>query len=70
MVDAGWDADGVHVRAPGKINVFMRVGAVMEDGYHVKPPKGYVGYPQREPGYVASSDLDYIPVAGLILDEQ
>jgi 4-diphosphocytidyl-2-C-methyl-D-erythritol kinase len=24
----------VHVRAPGKINVFMRVGAVMEDGYH------------------------------------
>ncbi|WP_158865081.1 4-(cytidine 5'-diphospho)-2-C-methyl-D-erythritol kinase [Leifsonia sp. AG29] len=34
MVDAGWDADGVHVRAPGKINVFMRVGAVMEDGYH------------------------------------
>ncbi|MDN4615868.1 4-(cytidine 5'-diphospho)-2-C-methyl-D-erythritol kinase [Leifsonia sp. F6_8S_P_1B] len=34
MVDAGWDADVVHVRAPGKINVFMRVGAVMEDGYH------------------------------------
>lgn len=33
MVD-GWDVDGVHVRAPGKINVFMRVGAVMEDGYH------------------------------------
>src|SRR3954452_20758127 len=33
MVD-GWDLDGVHVRAPGKINVFMRVGAVMEDGYH------------------------------------
>ncbi|MGN6760890.1 MAG: 4-(cytidine 5'-diphospho)-2-C-methyl-D-erythritol kinase [Leifsonia sp.] len=33
MVDA-WDVDGVHVRAPGKINVFMRVGAVMEDGYH------------------------------------
>lgn len=24
----------VHVRAPGKINVFLRVGAVMEDGYH------------------------------------
>lgn len=33
MVD-GWDVDSVHVRAPGKINVFMRVGAVMEDGYH------------------------------------
>jgi 4-diphosphocytidyl-2-C-methyl-D-erythritol kinase len=30
----GWDLDGVHVRAPGKINVFMRVGAVREDGYH------------------------------------
>jgi len=30
----GWDVDSVHVRAPGKINVFMRVGAVMEDGYH------------------------------------
>ncbi|MDQ1575012.1 MAG: 4-diphosphocytidyl-2-C-methyl-D-erythritol kinase [Microbacteriaceae bacterium] len=24
----------VHARAPGKINVFLRVGAVMEDGYH------------------------------------
>lgn len=24
----------VHVRAPGKINVFLKVGAVMEDGYH------------------------------------
>ncbi|WP_431218446.1 4-(cytidine 5'-diphospho)-2-C-methyl-D-erythritol kinase [Leifsonia xyli] len=33
MVDA-WAVDSVHVRAPGKINVFMRVGAVMEDGYH------------------------------------
>lgn len=36
MVEAGtgWDVDAVHVRAPGKINVFMRVGAVREDGYH------------------------------------
>ena len=24
----------VHVRAPGKINVFMRVGTLQEDGYH------------------------------------
>jgi 4-diphosphocytidyl-2-C-methyl-D-erythritol kinase len=24
----------VHVRAPGKINVFLKVGAVMPDGYH------------------------------------
>jgi 4-diphosphocytidyl-2-C-methyl-D-erythritol kinase len=24
----------VHVRAPGKINVFLKVGSVMEDGYH------------------------------------
>jgi 4-diphosphocytidyl-2-C-methyl-D-erythritol kinase len=24
----------VHARAPGKINVFLRVGAVMDDGYH------------------------------------
>jgi 4-diphosphocytidyl-2-C-methyl-D-erythritol kinase len=24
----------VHVRAPGKINVFLKVGAVLEDGYH------------------------------------
>ena len=31
---AGWDVDSVHVRAPGKINVFMRVGAVRDDGYH------------------------------------
>jgi 4-diphosphocytidyl-2-C-methyl-D-erythritol kinase len=28
------EAEMVHVRAPGKINVFMRVGAVMDDGYH------------------------------------
>lgn len=36
MVEAGtgWDVDAVHVRAPGKINVFMRVGAVRDDGYH------------------------------------
>lgn len=31
---AGWDTDAVHVRAPGKVNVFMRVGAVRDDGYH------------------------------------
>ena len=24
----------VHARAPGKVNVFLKVGAVMEDGYH------------------------------------
>lgn len=24
----------VHVRAPGKINVFMKVGALLDDGYH------------------------------------
>jgi 4-diphosphocytidyl-2-C-methyl-D-erythritol kinase len=29
------DVNGsVHVRAPGKINVFLRVGEVREDGYH------------------------------------
>src|SRR3954470_24981753 len=27
-------AAAVHVRAPGKINVFMRVGSLQEDGYH------------------------------------
>ena len=26
--------EAVHVRAPGKINLFMRVGAVQSDGYH------------------------------------
>jgi 4-diphosphocytidyl-2-C-methyl-D-erythritol kinase len=26
--------ESVHVRAPGKINVFLKVGAVMDDGYH------------------------------------
>ncbi|PJJ62143.1 4-diphosphocytidyl-2-C-methyl-D-erythritol kinase [Compostimonas suwonensis] len=25
---------GVHARAPGKINVFLKVGQVMDDGYH------------------------------------
>lgn len=28
------DADRVHVRAPGKVNLFLEVGAVMPDGYH------------------------------------
>lgn len=28
------DERSVHVRAPGKINVFLRVGEVREDGYH------------------------------------
>jgi 4-diphosphocytidyl-2-C-methyl-D-erythritol kinase len=32
MTTAGTSA--VHARAPGKINVFLKVGAVMEDGYH------------------------------------
>lgn len=27
-------ADGVHVRAPGKVNVFLEVGDVDDDGYH------------------------------------
>ncbi|MCU1569466.1 MAG: 4-(cytidine 5-diphospho)-2-C-methyl-D-erythritol kinase [Naasia sp.] len=27
-------APSVHVKAPGKINVFMRVGSLQEDGYH------------------------------------
>ncbi len=26
--------ESVHVRAPGKINVFLRVGALLDDGYH------------------------------------
>ena len=26
--------DGVHVRAPAKINVFLKVGALLDDGYH------------------------------------
>lgn len=36
MVEAGsgWEVDGVHVRAPGKVNVFMRVGPLRDDGYH------------------------------------
>lgn len=28
------DSQVVHVRAPGKINVFLKVGKVMDDGYH------------------------------------
>ena len=24
----------VHVRAPGKINVFLKVGALLDDGFH------------------------------------
>lgn len=29
-----WADEAVHVRAPGKINLFMRVGQVQPDGYH------------------------------------
>lgn len=28
------DASSVHVRAPGKVNLFLEVGRVMDDGYH------------------------------------
>lgn len=31
---AGADDRMVHARAPGKINVFLKVGSLMEDGYH------------------------------------
>ena len=27
-------ADGVRVRAPGKLNLFFEVGGVHDDGYH------------------------------------
>lgn len=33
-VDPAGPADRVHVRAPGKLNVFFEVGAVQPDGYH------------------------------------
>ena len=26
--------EAVHVRAPGKVNLFLRVGDVQSDGYH------------------------------------
>ena len=31
---AGADDRMVHARAPGKINVFLKVGSLVEDGYH------------------------------------
>jgi 4-diphosphocytidyl-2-C-methyl-D-erythritol kinase len=33
-VSHSFATDRVHVRAPGKLNVFFEVGAVQEDGYH------------------------------------
>ncbi len=33
MTSAGSLA-AVHARAPGKINVFLKVGALLDDGYH------------------------------------
>ena len=27
-------SDRVHVRAPGKLNLFFEVGAAQDDGYH------------------------------------
>jgi 4-diphosphocytidyl-2-C-methyl-D-erythritol kinase len=33
-VSSAASTGGVHVRAPGKINVFLEVGDVQEDGYH------------------------------------
>ncbi len=28
------DPRAVHARAPGKINVYLKVGALLDDGYH------------------------------------
>lgn len=71
MVD-GWDVDSVHVRAPGKINVFMRVGAVMEDGYHdvatayqaVSLYEDVRAYPDDEfsVGFAGSIDTGTVPL--------
>jgi 4-diphosphocytidyl-2-C-methyl-D-erythritol kinase len=73
MVD-GWDVDSVHVRAPGKINVFMRVGAVMEDGYHdvatayqaVSLYEDVRAYPDDEFSVAFSGSID---TSGLPLDD-
>ncbi|RDV46256.1 4-(cytidine 5'-diphospho)-2-C-methyl-D-erythritol kinase [Leifsonia sp. ku-ls] len=73
MVD-GWGVDSVHVRAPGKINVFMRVGAVMEDGYHdvatayqaVSLYEDVRAYPDDEfsVGFGGSIDTSSLPLDG------
>jgi 4-diphosphocytidyl-2-C-methyl-D-erythritol kinase len=34
MTSAAAESRAVHARAPGKINVFLKVGALVDDGYH------------------------------------
>lgn len=45
-------------------NFRMRI-ELREDGYHVWAPPGETWSPQSQPGYAASGDVEYLPVAEL-----
>ncbi len=62
-VSAREDARRVHVRAPGKINVFFEVGDVQPDGYH-DVASVYQAVSLHEDLWASLSDHDQIVVTG------
>jgi 4-diphosphocytidyl-2-C-methyl-D-erythritol kinase len=62
-------SDGVHVRAPGKINVFLEVGDVQDDGYH-DVATAYQAVSMYEDLWASPADEITVDVAGeLDLDD-
>lgn len=57
--------DGVHVRAPGKLNVFLAVGDVQEDGYH-DVATAYQAVSIYEDLWASDSDEFEIAVTGTV----
>jgi 4-diphosphocytidyl-2-C-methyl-D-erythritol kinase len=55
----------VHVRAPGKINVFMKVGSLLEDGYH-EVATAYQAISLYEDVYARSADDFSVTFSGSI----
>lgn len=55
----------VHVRAPGKINVFLKVGARLDDGYH-DVAIAYQAVSLSEDVYVTHSDDFSVEVGGTV----
>lgn len=55
----------VHVRAPGKINVFLKVGSVMDDGYH-DVAIAYQAVSLYEEVHVSEADDFSVEVSGTV----
>ena len=58
-------ADGVRVRAPGKLNLFFEVGGVQEDGYH-DVASAYQAVSLYEDVWASPSDEFTVSISGTV----